>query len=154
MQNDPAMASRIQDSRSFAQLIYNLKASGSVDGDRQTLWLVNECSPFDAAADPRHLQSRLRPDLNLAQLEAFYSAAKHRTLGEAAAQCGTTRQSLCMTLKRLEASAEKPLFLRAVRGTAQELTQAGHKLVILYEELLETISKIQSEFPGLARSRD
>jgi DNA-binding transcriptional LysR family regulator len=59
-----------------------------------------------------------------------------------------------MTLKRLESSVEKTLFVRAVRGTGQELTEAGHELAILYEELLRTISKIQSAFPGLARSRD
>jgi hypothetical protein len=150
MLKDPTMASRLHDPKSFARLVFNLKESGRVDVDGEMLRLATGCPQMgEALPSPSPSQPRLRPDLNLAQLQAFYSAARNRTLAEAAAQCGTTRQSLCMTLKKLEASVGAPLFVRAVRGTGSELTPSGQELIALYEELSTVIARIQRAFPGL-----
>ncbi|WP_323120471.1 LysR family transcriptional regulator [Burkholderia alba] len=97
--------------------------------------------------------TRIRNYLNLTQLQAFVSAAHHKSLRAAARELGVTQPAVTHTLRELEHALNAELLVRSVRGV--ELTACGHALLPRAEQLLgdmrrtvEAVEQVKGELSG------
>jgi DNA-binding transcriptional LysR family regulator len=97
--------------------------------------------------------TRIRNHLNLTQLQAFVSAAHHKSLRAAARELGVTQPAITHTIRELETALNAELLVRSVRGV--ELTACGHALLPRAEQLLgdmrrtvEAVEQVKGEMSG------
>lgn len=97
--------------------------------------------------------TRIRNPLNIAQLQAFVSAAHLKSLRAAARELGVTQPAITHTIRELETALNAELLARSVRGV--ELTACGEALLPRAEQLLgdvrrtvEAVEQVKGEMSG------
>jgi LysR family transcriptional regulator, regulator of abg operon len=91
--------------------------------------------------------------MKLQQLQAFVSAAHHKSLRAAARELGVTQPAITHTIRELETALSAELLTRSVRGV--ELTACGYALLPRAEQLLadmrrtvEAVEQVKGEMSG------
>lgn len=92
--------------------------------------------------------------MDLAQLQAFLTAAQERSFSRAAQKLYRTQPAVSIAVRKLEESVGQPLFVRGARGA--KLTDAGELLYDYAERLLNLRNEIQKgmeDLKGLERGQ-